>query len=110
MSTALELSKDFPRLVRTLFLEKKIDYWDFMTKVYENSQKSKTEYFKNVIWAHLDRPRPICPDLENDFRIIKGIYAIESGETRTGYKIDEDSLLRGPLGKYATDESIPPLL
>ena len=102
------LSEDFPKLVKTLAqTEKEFDFWnDLVEKLYENSKKGNYEsYFKKIIWVHLDKQYPSCPDLENDWEFLEGRYVNNTEGTK--YRVKHKQMLESPLKKYIKNESIP---
>jgi hypothetical protein len=112
MSQVSFASRDFPRFIKTLYLVKNFEYWGLVTEIYKNAEKAKTQdYFnRGVTWVHLDRPCPTCPELENDWRLVKDLFVTPVEGKRTDYTVNEKELLDSPLKEYATDDSIQPLI
>jgi hypothetical protein len=112
-----DVSKDFPKLVRTLgttFSEGIFDYWDdLVLKIYQNAENPNLDlqtYFKKVQWVHLDKPYPTCPELESDWAFLKDRHVFLVDEKQTKYKVDKEILLGSSLAEYAENKELPSLV
>lgn len=104
-----DVSKDFPKLVKTLAYLEEFDYWDLVLRIYQNSNNSHLEtYLSKFEWIHLDKPYPCCKELEDDFAVLENTYV--KFKEGTKYSIDVNSLTSSPLSSYVKDETIPTLI
>lgn len=107
----LGLSEDFPKLVKILAnTEKDFDYWnDLVQKLYEKvDQGTFRSYFKNMVWVHLDKQFPSCPELENDWGFMRDKYVTNLEGTK--YRVKREEMLHSPLKEFIEDASIPILV
>jgi hypothetical protein len=104
-----DVSKDFPRLVRTLgTLHYAFDYWELVEKIYQNHHKKNLKsYFHSLRWFHSDKPYPISEDLEADWEFLKD--GVVQHVRDTIYRVDHEYLKDSALSEYAYDGRIKTL-